>query len=105
MLTSCITLKRSFYPKALLAACICACHCMFAADYLTHMLYKILIAILATLLCIYLDTLILEYFLNEASSTLLTTVGLVLFILLTGGCIGLVYRLFKKHPKYPIKYD
>ncbi len=62
------------------------------------MLNKAFIIILSTLAYIYLVTVIFEYCLNVASSTELTTIGVILFISITWLYTSLIYRLVKKRP-------
>jgi hypothetical protein len=69
------------------------------------MLIKLLVTLLGALAYIYLLTVIFEYCINEASSTFLTTVGIVLFVVLSALYASLVFYLFKKNPKYPVRHD
>ena len=62
------------------------------------MLNKVFIIILATLAFIYLATVIFEYCLNVASSTELTTAGVIMLIVITWLYASLIYRLLKKRP-------
>ena len=70
------------------------------------MFIKVVVGIAATLAYVSPLTIIFEYCLNEASSTLLTTVGILLFTLFTSLYIALLYRVIKrKRSKYPMQYD